>query len=77
MAKLQHEEALNTLKFLLEQAFIHNDPITEVFVYEKNALCWYYLANLEKCRYYLQKGLKSLIEPQNSEVRFTYKNLRA
>jgi hypothetical protein len=63
MAKLQHEEALMTLKFLIEQAFIYNDTETEVFVYEKNALCWFYLANIEKCKYYVSKGLKNLVEP--------------
>jgi hypothetical protein len=76
MALLQHKVALVTLKFLLESAFRSRDQVSEIFVYEKMALCHFYLGELERAKYYLAKMMRGLNEPENSEILMIYKNLR-
>jgi ABC-type antimicrobial peptide transport system ATPase subunit len=61
---------------LLESAFRVNDQASEILVYEKMSLCHFYIGELEKAKYYLVKMTRGLIEPQNSEIRIIYRNLR-
>ena len=76
MALKNHKEALTTLKFLLESAFRGKDLLSEIFVYEKLAICHFYLGELDRAKYYLVKMVRGLVEPENSEIRIIYKNLR-
>lgn len=76
MEKLKHEDALASLKFLLECAFINGDEVLEAYVYEKLALCHYYLADIDKSRYYITKASQFMLEPVTSEIKICYRNLR-
>lgn len=76
MALKYHKEAQTTLKFLLETAFRSKDQISEIFVYEKLAVCHFYLGELDRAKYYLVKMMRGMIEPENSEIQVIYKNLR-
>ena len=73
----RYAEALNSLKFLLEKAFLGDSARLELHCYERMCLCWYYLGNLEKAKYYQQKRQKGYTEAPNAEIRIVYQNLRA
>jgi ABC-type antimicrobial peptide transport system ATPase subunit len=45
-------------------------------VYEKLALCHFYLGELDRSKYYLVKMMRGMIEPDNSEIQVIYRNLR-
>jgi len=76
MAIKNYKDALTTLKFLLESAFRGKDSVSEIFVYEKLALCHFYLGELDRAKYYLVKMIRGLVEPEHSEIRVIYKTLR-
>ena len=67
-----YEEAITTIKFELEQAFILNDTQCEVKAYESLAICHFYLTNLRKSSYYLTRLMKGIVEPPDSEIRQAY-----
>jgi len=63
-----HSDAVVTLNFLLEAAFKAKDLNLEITVYEKLAICHFYLSNLEKSNYYLTRMMRGLVDPPNSEL---------
>ena len=73
---LKHEEACVSLKFLLEVAFQQNDQRTEIIVYERLAMCHFYLQNLKSCQYYLMRTTRNLVDPPDSDTRQIYSNVR-
>lgn len=77
MALKEHAKAITTLKFLLECSFRAKDQVSEIFVNEKLAICHFYLGELDRARYYFVKMFRGLFEPENSEIKVIYKNLRA
>lgn len=68
MALKNHKEAITTLKFLLESSFRGKNLLSEIFVYEKLAICHFYLGELDRARYYFVKMVRGLVEPDNSEI---------
>ena len=50
--------------------------MSEIFVYEKLAVCHFYLGELDRAKYYLVKMIRGMIEPESSEIKVIYKNLR-
>lgn len=46
-------------------------------MYEKLAVCHFYLGELDRAKYYLVKMARALIEPKGSEIRVIYAALRS
>ena len=70
-----YESAIVSLRFLLEKAFILKDHQQEFVVYEKMALCYFYLSDLERSNYYCRRMMRGLFEP-DSDLRKIYIQLR-
>jgi hypothetical protein len=64
-----YDSALHTLNFLLEVAFKSNNMMQELKVYEKIALCHFYLTDIKQCKYYMTRVSYCLIDPPESELR--------
>ena len=58
-----YQQALKSWRFVLEKSFKLVYTELEVQVYEKLALCNFYLGNLEKCQYYQSRRDKGIQEP--------------
>jgi hypothetical protein len=55
MAMSNFSQAVITLRFVLEISFRLADVQSEIKVYEKMALCYFYMSDLTRCQYYLTK----------------------
>ncbi len=49
MALGEYEKASKSLRFLLEASFKHGSTDEEIYVYDRLALCNFYLGSLDKC----------------------------
>ena len=65
----EYDLALKALKKGLQLAWVVNSYTAETVIYDKMAICYYYIGNLKKAAYYNNRFLRGVSEAGFSRVR--------
>jgi len=76
MLMMEHRKAIKALKLFLEHAWLTNNFAAEMITYDKLSVCYFYLGELDKSKYYKLKHTKGLGEEEGNKIREVYKAVR-
>ena len=76
MLLFEHRQAMQSLKLSLELAWKTNNTEDEIKVYDRLAMCWFYLGDLDKSKYYRYRQMQGVVEPADSQARQVYEAVR-
>ena len=68
----EYENAIKCFKKQLEIAWSSGDYNAEMTAYDKIAVNYFYLCDLEKAKYYQERMMRGQFEPSDSKLRKIY-----